>query len=109
MGNSSCGVRGQGNRVHAKNAGSEVARGRGIQGTEGYTALGGVGVGTGSPVPEGNATSIAQSCVRLLIFRGLFLMFIFEKQRERERDRAQVGEGQKVREGDTESEAASRL
>ena len=43
--------------------------------------------------------------VGFLIFFFIFLMFIFE--RERESARVQVGEGQ--REGDTKSEAGSRL
>ena len=44
-------------------------------------------------------------CYSILLLSGAQLLFIFE--RHRERDRAQVGEGQ--REGDTESEAGSRL
>ena len=38
-----------------------------------------------------------------------FLMFIFERERERQRERASMREGRAEREGDTESEAGSRL
>ena len=41
--------------------------------------------------------------------KKIFLMFISERERERERERQNMRGGETEREGDTESEAGSRL
>ena len=45
----------------------------------------------------------------VLLFKNIFLMFIHFWERERERERESVSGGGAEREGDTESEAGSRL
>ena len=58
----------------------------------------------------GSATSSVLICQRKLIVFSFFLTFyLFLRQRERERERAHVSRGEAEREGDTASEAGSRL